>query len=200
MVVGPLTLTIPKGSDDVVTHLTATGSGSSVLTASSQDLSSSEVTLSLVKSPLVVRLEGYLPRGVLYTNETLPVTLSVEFLGEAVNGANVTWIATYGTILPSTSNTGESGLASARYTPQAAGGANVTAEGTSPQTGPFRASYLFVVLPPPNPLPLTFGALLIRYWYLLVAAIAAVIIVVLYFIRRRRKKQREEIEAGFEVV
>jgi hypothetical protein len=200
MVSGPLKLNISTGGDDILTHLSVSGSGSSLLTASSQDLSTSEVDLQLVKSPLSVHLSGYLPLGELYSNETLSMTLSVYFLGEPVKGANVTWTATEGSIIPSSTSTGQSGQTSTTFNPLSTGNANVTAQGTSPQTGPFRASYIFgVIQPPASPKP-TLAADVLRYWYLIVVAAAALIIALAYFVRRRRMKQREEIEAGFEVV
>ena len=200
MVSGPLKLNISTGGDDILTHLSVSGSGSSLLTASSQDLSSSEVSLQLVKSPLSIRLSGYLPFGELYSNETLRMTLSVYFLGEPVKGANVTWMATGGSVIPSSTSTGQSGQTFTTFTPLSTGDANVTAQGMSPQTGPFRANFIFgVIQPPASPKP-TLAATLLKFWYLIVVAAAAVIIAVAYFVRRRRMKQREEIEAGFEVV
>jgi hypothetical protein len=201
IVSGPLKLGISKGNDVTAPqYLSVSGSGSSVLTASSQDLSSSEVSLQLVKSPLTVHLSASLPYGYLYSNETLGVTLSVDFLGTAVKGANVTWTATGGSVLPSSGSTGQSGQTSTAFTPLSAGTANITAQGTSQVTGSFGASYIFAVIQPPTlPAP-TLAAELWKYWYLIVAVVAVVIIVLAYFLHRRRVKQRAEIEAGFEVV
>jgi len=200
MVAGPLTLNISTGGDYTVTYLTATGSGQSVLTASSQDLSSSQVTLNLVKSPLADQLSGYLPQGVLYSNETLQVSLSLRFLGSPVSGAEITWAATGGSVSNVIDTTGPSGVAYTVFTPSDTGAAKVTAEGNSSQTGPFSASYTFAIVQPPKPPPPSFGKTLLGYWYLIAAAVVVVVVAAFYLLRVRRNRQRAEIEAGFEVV
>jgi len=200
MVAGPLTLNISTGADYTVTYLTASGSGQSVLTASAQDLSSSQVTLSLVKSPLQEQLSADLPAGLLYSNETLQLTLSLHFLGSPVSGAQVAWAATGGSVSNVLETTGSSGDAFTVFTPSAIGGAKVTVTGNSTQTGPFTVSYSFAITQPPKPPAKSFGTTLLGYWYIIAAVVVVVIVAAVYLLRMRRRRQRAEIEAGFEVV
>ena len=200
MIAGPLSLSVSKGQDFVSTLLNVTGSGQSVLTASAQDLSSSEVTFTLAKSPLVDQLSANLPSGVLYSNESLQIGLSLRFLGADVKGAKITWDVTGGSVSSLVGTTDASGQTYTVFTPLSTGPAKVTALGVSNETGIFKVSYSFVVVQPPKPPSPSLGKELLGYWYLIAAAVVVVIIAGLYLLRMRRKRQRAEIEAGFEVV
>ena len=219
MVSGPLHVSVATGQDYVSTLLTASGSGQGVLTASSQGLSSSQVTLQLAVSPLVYQLSAYIPKetaygaGTMYPNGTATLTLSVSFLGQPVQNMNVTWMATDGSVSPISTETGSSGTTSTTFTPYTdglactvvgglpcyLGTANINASATSPQTGFFSAHVLIgIYRPPPSPTHPWYKNRLVQY--LIVAAVAAAIVAVYFLLRMRRKKQRAEIEAGFEVV
>jgi len=200
MVRGPLHLSIGLGADYILTLLTASGSGQSVLTASSQGLSSSQVSLQLSRSPLVDELNAYIPGGTLYSNGTATMTLSVTFLGQPVPNLAVNWTATGGYDSPLSTTTGSSGSTSTTFTPTADGGANVTASTSSLLTGPISLSHpLYVYQLPVSAKPSLLHTIM-GYWYYIAAVVAVVVVGLGYLLRMRGKKQRAEIEAGFEVV
>jgi hypothetical protein len=206
------------GQDYVRTLLNASGSGLSVLTASSQGLLSSQVNLQLAQSPLIVTLSpsvsGATPYGssTMYTNSTAVMTLSISFLGQPVQNLTVQWTATLGSISPTKTTAISSKTASTTFTPIISGlvckvvtvgpcylgTANITASFSSIQTGHISKSYLVgIYLPPPPPVRPPWYK---TYWYYIVAAVVVVLVAGFYLFRLRRKKQRAEIEAGFEVV
>ncbi|MGD0397137.1 MAG: Ig-like domain-containing protein, partial [Nitrososphaerales archaeon] len=133
------------------THLTASGSGQSVLTASSQGLSSSQVDLQLTRSPLVDQLTASIPEETLYgadtmyTNGTATMTLSVSFLGQPVQNLNVSWTVTGGSVSPNPTKTGSSGATSTTFKPNKVGTANITASASSPLTGPIILTHFIAV-------------------------------------------------------
>jgi hypothetical protein len=206
MVKGPLQMSVGVGVDYVLVHLAVSGSGQSVLTASSQGLSSSQVDLQLAKSPLVVQLSAYIPKetlygaGTMFANGTAAMTLSVSFLGTPVQNLAVTWTVTGGSVSPNPTRTGSSGTTSTTFTPNSAGTGNITVSASSPQTGPIRKTDFVSVFQVPTPPPRTPLQVLESLWYYVVAAVAVVFVAVFYVFRMRRKKHRAEIEAGFEVV
>jgi hypothetical protein len=206
MVSGPIHMSVEKGLDYVSTHLTVSGSGQSALTVSSQGLSSSHVNLQLAKSPLVDKLNAYIPKGTpygtgtMYSNGTATVTLSVSFLGHPVQSLKVAWTATKGSILPANSTTNSNGVTSATFTPNTIGAASISASASSPQTGPISLTYHITVIQAPKPPSRSLLQQILSYWYLIVVAAAAALVTAFYLLRMRRKKQRAEIEAGFEVV
>jgi hypothetical protein len=200
LVTGPIHLSIGFGADYVLTQLTASGSGQCVLTASSQGLSSSQVELQLAKSPLIDQLSVYIPKGILYSNGTATITLSVIFLGQPVPNLKVNWTATGGYDSPLSATTGPSGSTSTMFTPDAVGPANVTASASSQLTGPIslsRALYIYQTLTPAKPSLLH---TIEGYWYYIAAVVVVVVVGLAYTLRMRGKKQKAEIEAGFEVV
>jgi len=206
MVSGPLHLSVQTGQDYVSTFLTASGSGQSVLTVSSQGLSSSQVNLQLAESPFIDQLSAYIPKvtlygtGTMYSNGTATLTLSVSFLGESVQNMNVTWMATGGSVSPITTTTGTSGITSTEFTPNTTGTAKITASGSSPLTGPINLTHSILVVQTPKPPTRTTLQVIESLWYYIVAAVVIVLVAVFYLLRMRRKRQRAEIEAGFEVV
>ncbi len=206
------------GQDYVYTLLNASGSGQSVLTASSQGLSSSQVNLQLAKSPLVDTLSpsisGTTPYGLgtMYTNSTASMTLSISFLGQPVQDLTVQWTATLGSVSPTNTTAKSSEIASTMFTPIIAGlkcsvvtvgpcylgTTNITASFSSIQTGFIsKSTSIGIYLPPPPP---TRPPWYRTYWYYIAAAALVVAVAGFYLFRMRRKKQRAEIEAGFEVV
>lgn len=196
-----VTVGIPKGSDYVFSYLHTKGVGSSVLTASSQDLVSSQSNLKSVRSPLLARLlltSTSLPY--IYDNQTATFEFVATFDGVPVQNMNVTWTTTGGTIVPQTGNTRTSGSTSTTFTPGAYGAYNITASAESPATGPLKLVYrLTVAEVPAKPAPSLVEQIL-GFWYYIVAAVAVAAVAMVYLFRMRRKKQRAEIEAGFEVV
>ena len=196
-----LNLTIPTESDYVSTYLHTKGVGKTVLTASSQDLASSQSQLTSVPSPLVVKLLlSSTPSSFIYENQTATFEFSAFLEGQPVQNLNVTWSTSGGTITPTLGNTATTGTTSITFIPGTFGAYNITASANSPQTGFVSLLYQLVVAAvPPKPSP-TLAQQILGLWYYLVAAAVVVVIAVVYLFRMRRKKQRAEIEAGFEVV
>ncbi len=194
-------LTIPKGSDYIFEYLRITGVGASTLTVTSQDLTSSQVSLKSVPGPLVTKLlltSTSLPY--IYENETGTFTFTATFDGEPLQDMNVTWATTAGTIIPQSGSTGTSGSVSTVFSPASFGAYNITVRADSPQSGPIALVYhLTVAQVPPKAAPSLVEQIL-ALWYYIVAAAAVAVVAVVYLFRLRRKKQRAEIEAGFEVV
>ena len=196
-----VTLGIPKGSDYVFSYLYTKGVGKSVLTASSQDLESSQSDLVSVPSPLAVKLSlSSAQSQFIYENQTATFTFSAFLEGQPIQNLNVSWATSGGQITPTFGSTGTSGTTSVVFTPGSYGAYNISAGADSPQTGVVSLVYhLIVAQVPPKPAP-SLEQQLVGLWYYFVAAAAVVIVAVVYLLRMRRKKQRAEIEAGFEVV
>ena len=201
LLTGSFTLEIPTGSDYVVSYLQTKGVGTSTLTASAQDLVSSQVELTSVPSPLVVNLLLTSTSSTyIYQNQTGVFEFKATFVGMPLQNVNVSWSTTGGTITPHVSNTGTSGVATATFTPGTYGAYNITARAYSPQTGNIDIVYSLTVAQVPVKAPPSIAQEIIGVWYYLVAAAAVVVVAGVYLFRMRRKKQMAEIEAGFEVV
>ena len=196
-----VTLGIPEGYDYVFSYLQTKGVGKSVLTATSQDLASSQSQLTSVPSPLAVKLSlTSTTASWIYENQTATLQFSAFLEGQPVQNLNVTWATTGGTITPTEGSTGTTGTTSITFIPGSYGAYNISASANSPQTGFVSLVYpLIVAQIPPTPAP-TLAQEVLGLWYYLVAAAAVVVVALVYLMRMRRKKQRAEIEAGFEVV
>jgi len=196
-----VTLGIPKGSDYVSTYLKTTGVGKSVLTASSQDLVSSQSDLVSDASPLAVSLElTSTSSQFIYENQTATYTFSAFLEGQPVQNLNVSWAVSGGVITPTYGSTGTTGTTSVIFTPGTYGSYNISAGANSPQTGVVSLAKTLLVAQVPAKPPASFEQQLLGFWYYFVAAAVVVVVAVVYLFRMRRKKQRAEIEAGFEVV
>ena len=199
-----VSLGIPKGSDYVFSYLHPKGSGLTTLTASSQDLISSQSVLTVVPSPLVMTVFPLSPListspNAIFENQTLTVAFSATLDGVSVTDLNVTWGSSGGMLTPQTGNT-STGSTYTVFSPDSPGNYNITARASSPTTGQLTVIYpVFVEAVPKKPAP-TLVQQILGYWYYIVAAVAAVVVAVVYLYRMRRKKARAEIEAGFEVV
>jgi hypothetical protein len=197
MVSNPLYLTIDIGSDYAYTTVNAVGEGVSVLTASTQGLSSAQASLQLAPSPLVIHHSS---RSFIFENETAVMSLSVSFLGDPLSGVNVTWGTTGGEMSPGSTETGPSGTTWSTFIPASLGMENITAMLSAPVIGVTSLAYYLDVGPVPIKPPPTFVQELMSFWYYIAAAAVAVIAAAFYMLRMRRRKQKAEIEAGFEVV
>jgi hypothetical protein len=202
-----LNLTIPQGNDYIFGFLHTTGEGKTVLTASSQDLSSSQVSLTTVTSPLSVGMvlsstSPALPSDsptLIYQNQTATFVFSAYLDGQPIKDINVTWAVNAGSLSVYKGNTGGSGSAATVFTPASFGAYNITATANSPQTGAVDFVRQFTVAQVVPPAPPSILQRIAGLWYFLVAAAAIAAVGVGYLFRMRRKKQREEIEAGFEI-
>ena len=196
------TLQVPKGSDYVFSFLHPKGVGETVLTSSSQDLSSTQVNLKLTPSPISASLVlTSTSLGYIYENQTGSFQFSASFAGQPLKNVNVTWTTTGGGVLaPAKSNTGTSGSCYSVFTPRSYGAYNITASAVSPQTGAMLLVYHLTVAQVGTKSAPSLVSQILGYWYYIVAAVAVVVVAVVYLFRMRRKRQRAEIEAGFEVV
>jgi hypothetical protein len=202
-----LNLTIPQGSDYIFGFLHTTGNGKTVLTASSQDLTSSQTSLKSVASPLSVGMvlsstSPPLPTDgptLMYQNQTATFVFSAYLDGQPVKDVNVTWAVSAGSLTSYKGNTGSSGSAATVFTPGSFGAYNITATASSPQTGAVDIVKQFTVAQVVPPAPPSILQRIVGFWYFLVAAAAVAGVGAVYLLRMRRKKQREEIEAGFEI-
>lgn len=202
-----VSVSVPKQKDYVLNHLHPAGSGKSVLTATSQDLQSTQASLTVVPSPLVMKVTLSPPASFIYANQTAFFTFSASFDGVPLQDVNVSWASSGGSLSPRGGLTGVSGTTSTIFTPGTYGSYNITANAFSSQTGLVNVRYcttpslcsLIVAQVPQRPPP-TLIQVIIGFWYYIVAAVAVAVIAVVYLLRMRRKKQRAEIEAGFEVV
>ena len=196
-----VTLGISKGNDYVFSYLHTKGVGKSTLTATSQDLASSQSDLVSVPSPLVVKLQlSSTALGYIYENQTATFAFSAFLEGQPVQNLNVSWATSGGQISPTYGSTGTTGSTSVVFTPGTYGAYNISAGADSPQTGLVSLVFrLIVAQVPAKPAP-SLEQQILGFWYYFVAAAAVVVIAVVYLFRMRRKKQRAEIEAGFEVV
>ncbi len=115
----PVNLLIPLGTDYARTYLSMHGPGGSVLTATTPGLASASTQLNAAKFPLSSKL--FASSLTIHSNETASLTLTVEAFGLGLEGANVTWIASAGTISPQSAVTDSAGRSGARFTPSLAG-------------------------------------------------------------------------------
>ncbi len=200
-----ITVGISKGNDYVFSYLHVKGVGTSVLTALTSDLTSSQVSLQTLPSPLAVNLaiqpDGPTPySGLIYQNESASFTFSAYLDGQPLQNINVTWTSTGGTLSSTTGTTSRYGTSSIMFTPTKPGVFNITASMYAPQTGSVAVTRaLTVAQVPTKPAP-SLAEQILGFWYYIVAAVAVAVVAVIYLFRMRRKKQRAEIEAGFEVV
>ena len=194
-----LTLNMSTGQDFVSTFLHTPGTGSTVLTASSPGLVSARgVSIKVISLPLSTSLVVSQPSVTLNGSEG--VTLSVEFLGQPLAGANVTWYVTGGEVSQVTSVTLADGTSTVLFKPLAVGAANVTAVVSSPAIGQTELTSFVTVLANPTPKPVTITTLALRYWYLGLIVVALVVVYVGLLIRRRRTRARMELEAAFQTI
>jgi hypothetical protein len=200
-------LTIPQGSDYIFGYLHIKGVGKTSLTATAQDLSSSQTSLTSVASPLSVGVvlsstSPALPSDgptLMYANQTATFVFSAYLDGQPVQNMNVTWSVNAGSLTSYKGNTGGSGTVATVFIPGSFGAYNITATASSPQTGalsivkPFTVAQVQPVRPP------SLIKRIIEFWYVMVVAAGIAVVGAFYLLRMRRKKQREEIEAGFEI-
>jgi hypothetical protein len=202
MISNPINLVIPTGSDYAFTTVHATGPGLNYLTASTQGMTSAvNVPLTIAPSPLTISLTKISPISLaFFNNESATMLLSVSFLGQPLNGVNVTWATNRGAMTPPSTYISQSGSTESVFDPSSSGSANITATLSAPAIGTVTSVYILYVNAVPVKPPPSFLQVLQSVWYYIAAAVVAVVAAAYYLFRMRRKKQRAEIEAGFEVV
>jgi hypothetical protein len=183
----PITFNIPVGGTYAMSYVTFNDPGSqastATLTASAAGLSSSTIQVTVEPSPLSI-----IPPSTteVQAGSTSTITLTVQLMGEGLQGASVTWTSTNCVITPTQSVTASSGVATAQLSSCNAGSAVVTATVTHPAIGTQSKQFtLQVIEPKPQP---TFAQRLFSFPYvlILVAIVVVVALVVLIIIRRRQ--------------
>jgi len=191
LVGGLLNITIAQGENYALVPLRPLGRGETELTASAQGLASSSTSLIVLPLPLQASLAA--SPTTLYINGTSTLRLSVLLQGWPLQGANVSWAVSSGSLSASSSVLAEDGGASVQYIPSQPGPVRVNATVSHPALGPITvSSSLYVLqLPPPPPKPLVLR--LLSFPYLAIwPALAAGAIVALLMKRRRGGEQEEE--------
>jgi hypothetical protein len=146
MIAKPIDLDIPAGADYAWALLTTSQPGSSVLTASAGGLSSGSASLSELSLPVSVTLTSSAPVVAIGTPTT--VQLLVEVKGSPLQGANVTFTATSGSMSASSGVTDASGQFTDTFIPTTNGVAIITAVVQDPLLGNQTTGTNILVTPP----------------------------------------------------
>ncbi|HVC26810.1 MAG TPA: Ig-like domain-containing protein [Nitrososphaerales archaeon] len=133
MIAKPLSLDIPAGADYAWALVSTVEPGSSVLTASTGGLSSGSASLSELSLPVSVTLTSSAP--VVAIGTPASVQLQVQVMGSPLQGANVTFTATSGSMIAPTGVTDPSGRLTDTFIPTQNGVAVVTALVQDPVIG-----------------------------------------------------------------
>ena len=198
VVQGGITLTIPKGEDYAAAFLPVAMAGSTVLTAISSGLTSSQAPLDVVPLGLAVQITP--SASTIDLNGTSTLTLTATLQGQPLAGANVTWISNDGSLTPQKSVVTTTGTVAAVFRPSVTGFANVTAVVKDSAIGVSSSTYFLTVNPVPKKGPLTLTQFIFLYGYLVILPLVVLLVFLVWFLRKRRKKAREELEAAFQTV
>jgi len=125
MIAKPIQLDIPAGADYVWALVTTAQPGSGVLTASTGGLSSASASLSELSLPISVSLTSSAPVVAVGTPATLK--LQVEVNGSPLQGADVTFATTSGSMSAASGVTDSSGQFTDTFIPAVNGVATITA-------------------------------------------------------------------------
>ncbi len=183
----PLNLTVPAGSSYLTFPLVLKSPGTATFTATSQGLLPSSAQVEVESAPFrsVIVAPSSASSGPKQGN---PVTLTVvvSLQGEPVQGAEVSWSSSIGSVSPQSEQTGSNGEAQASFVSQTTGKAVVYAQVTYEGGGSFTSSLSLTVSSSS-----ALGFLSNDYLILgLVAAIAVVVAADLYYLRRRRTPKK----------
>ena len=183
----PLNLTVPAGSSFVTFPVQLKSPGTATFTATSQGLLPSSAQVEVESAPFrsVIVAQGSSSSG---PKQGVPVTLTVvvSIQGEPVQGAEVSWSSSIGSVSPQSEQTGSNGEAQASFVSQTSGKAVVYAQVTYEGAGSFTSSLGLTVSSSS-----ALGFLSNDYLILgLVAAVAVVVAADLYYLRRRRTPKK----------
>ena len=189
----PLTLTIPKGADLAYATVPLSGGTLGTFTAIANGLYSASAAFSASKLGVTDNIGPN--HQTIYPNQTDAVYFSLQFQGQPLAGASLTWTATGGTVSPASSTTGSGGSASATFTPSGTGIAEVTVTAKDPVVGTVNSTaQIFVVPPPVKHTPSVLTRILSNKLYLggIVGGAVAAVVVVMFVLRRRRGETIED--------
>jgi hypothetical protein len=186
----PMTLTIANGSDLAYASISLKQGTVGAFTAISNGLASASVQFSASSLPVTKNLGASSPT--IHTNQTATVYFSILYQGTPLSGAQVSWIASGGTVAPSPTKTDGTGSTSAVFTPASTGVFTITAVARIPVIGTVNATTSILVISYPPKQPVTLLTQVMSYLYYIIAGVAAVVVVVLVLWRRRRGKVEEE--------
>ncbi len=183
----PLNLTVPAGSSFVTFPLQLKSPGTATFTATSQGLLPSSAQAEVEAAPFrsVIVAPSSSSSGP-KQGAAVTLTVVVSLQGQPVQGAEVSWSSSIGSVSPQSEQTGSNGEAQASFVSQTAGKAIVYAEVSYEGAGSFTSSLALTVSSSS-----TLGFLSNGYLVLgLVAAIAVVVAADLYYLRRRRTPKK----------
>ena len=143
VVAKPIQLDIPAGGDYAWALVKTSSPGSTTLTASTSGLISASGVLGELSLPASVILASSAP--VIAIGGTALLQLQVLIGGSPLKGANVTFTATPGVVVPAQGATDSSGLLTATFVPQTNGIATITALVTGSVLGNQTASTTILV-------------------------------------------------------
>jgi len=185
----PIVLKIAPGADYASTYVATLSYGLTSLTASSPGLGTSSLSLTSVNSPTSASLGA--TNNLIYNNESTTLIASVTALRQGIQGAQIKWYTTLGSLSTNNSTTNAAGTAAVTFASTNPGVATVTAKISSPFTGTKNFTSVIVVLNvPPKPTKSLYQDIqpYLIYIILLIIVVAAVIVYFFFFRPWRRRK------------
>jgi hypothetical protein len=186
-----LEATIQQGADYVVIPLSVVGVGTAVLTVTSPGLATAPVTLTA--TPIPVSIQATASPSTILVGGDVALSVSVSLDGQGVQGAQITWTGSGGTIVDASTSTNSGGQGAATFASSTAGGwvENVTVYQSA--LGHYSALVDVIVNPPPpaTTTEIASPGLSTYVPYAVVALVALGIVVLLALIVRSRRTLEE---------
>jgi hypothetical protein len=196
----PILLNISAGADYASTSISTSNAGLASLTATSAGLGSSSVSLSVVNSPSNASLVA--TPNIIYANVSSILTARVNALNQGVQGAQIKWFTTAGTLSTANSTTLKGGISSIVFTDagaKVATVATVTATITSPFIGSKNFTTTIYVLPvPAKPVKSLYQDIQPYLIFIIIAIIVAIAVVFYFLFFRKWRAKRKAATAASE--
>jgi hypothetical protein len=190
----PILLNIPAGADFASTYLSTTGYGLTGLTATTPGLGSSSLSLNVANSPANATLRA--TTNLIYTNQSSTLIVKVDALNQGVQGAQIKWYTTLGTLSTPNSTTNIAGVSSVSFGSASPGDATITAVVSSPFIGTKNyTTTVFVQAIPPKPVK-TFSQEIGPYLIYIVLVIIIAALIIFYFLFFRKWRARRAAAAA----
>jgi len=190
----PILLNISAGADYASTYIKTNGYGLTSLTASTPGLGSSSLSLDVVNSPANATLRA--TTNLIYTNESSTLIVKVDALNQGVQGAQIKWYTTLGTLSTPNSTTNIAGVSSVSFGSASPGDATITAVISSPFIGTKNyTTTIFVQAIPPKPVK-TFSQEIGPYLIYIVLVIIIAALIIFYFLFFRKWRARRAAAAA----
>jgi hypothetical protein len=189
----PILLNISAGADYASAYLSTLSYGLTSLTASSAGLGSSSQSLNVVNSPSNATLRA--TTNLIYANQSSTLIARVNALNHGVQGAQIKWFTTAGSLSTANSTTNAAGTSLVTFTDTGATVATVTtvtAQISTPFIGTKNFTTTITVLPvPPKPVKSFYQDISPYLVYIIIAIIAAAAVVFYFlFFRQWRAKRK----------